>query len=359
MKSIFEPFTIGTLTVKNRVVRSATLERLADNGHITPAAVHVYDTIAKGGAGLIITGMASVEAFAGVGPAMLSAWHKGFAEEAGKLTDAAHSQGARIALQIAHCGLKAEKDANGFGWGPSPQPDNPSSRALSPSDIKRITSAFRAAALHAKTTGFDAVQLHAAHGFLLNQFLSPFFNKRKDAYGGSFKNRARLLLEVCEEVRTAVGAHYPVMIKVNSSDLTTPGQTLADFLRLSSHLAQIGIDAIEVSGGILVNAESTPIRTGITSAEQEAYFAPAATALAEEVPVPVISVGGYRSYAVVRDTLENSEIAAIGLCRALIADPDLPKRWQSGDHFTSSCVSCSRCSRPFGQFYCKNKNSPD
>ncbi|MFZ5975149.1 MAG: NADH:flavin oxidoreductase [Bacillota bacterium] len=358
MKKLFEEFSIGTLTIKNRIVRSATLERLAENQHITPAMVKVYETLAKGGTGLIITSMAAVEEFSAYCPEMIGAWHDAFVQEAMQLTDAAHRHGARIALQIAHCGLKAEPDANGLVRGPSPLPGKPESRALDPNDIRRIITAFKDTALRAKTAGFDAVQLHAAHGFLLSQFLSPYFNKRQDAYGGTLENRARLLMEVNEEVRDAVGALFPVMVKLNSNDLTTPGQTESDFLWLSKQLVQAGIDAIEVSGGLNIDSDTTPIRKNINTPAQEAYFAPAAKALAGEVSVPVISVGGYRSYAVVRDTLESSNIAAIGLCRALVADPDLPNRWESGDHFTSSCISCAQCSRPIGHFYCKIKQLP-
>lgn len=353
MKTLFEPFAIGPVTVRNRIVRSATLERLADDGHITSAIVDVYETLARGGTGLIIAGMAAVEPYAGAGPTMIAAYRPEFVEEARRLTGAVHLYGACAALQIAHCGLRADPDANGLIWGPSLLPENPDSRALTSDDIRRITAAFGDTALRAQDAGFDMVQLHGAHGFLLNQFLSPHFNRREDGYGGSWENRSRMLFEVYAGVRAAVGPQFPVIVKVNCSDFLPDGQTQDDFLRLSKHLAGLGIDAIEVSGGLTVEKETTPIRPGIDSPEKEAYFAPAAKILADEVPVPVISVGGYRSYDVVRDVIENSAVAAVAFCRPLIADPDLPSRWQAGAFETSGCICCGRCSKPHGHFYCK------
>ncbi|NLT16685.1 MAG: NADH:flavin oxidoreductase [Clostridiales bacterium] len=355
MKTIFEPFAIGPVTVKNRIVRSATLERLAENGRITPAVVDVYETLARGGAGLIITGMAAVGPYAGVGPTMIEAHHPEFVGEARRLTDAVHRHGAAVALQAAHCGLRAEPDADGFVWGPSPLPGTANSRALTAEGIRRVAAAFTDTALRAKEAGFDMIQLHGAHGFLLNQFLSPHFNRREDGYGGSFEHRARMLFEVYGRVRAAVGPNFPVIVKLSCSDFLPDGQTEDDFLRLSRRLGELGIDAIEVSGGLTAEKETSPIRPGIDSPEKEAYFAPAAKALANEAPFPVISVGGYRSYGVVRDVIENSAVAAVALCRPLIADPDLPNRWRSGDTATSECICCGRCSKPHGHFYCKQK----
>ena len=185
--------------------------------------------------------------------------------------------------------------------------------------------------------------MHDAHSYLLSQFLSPYYNRRDDNYGGSIENRARIFIEVYAQIRKQVDDDYPVLIKINAEDFIEGGATFDDCRTVCHQLAQRGIDAIEISGGTGASGVEIPARVKINSAEKEAYHAHYAAQLAEELDIPIITVGGLRSPEVIEHLLETSNIALFSLSRPLLTEPDLPKRWQSGDRQRAKCVSCNGC----------------
>ena len=214
-------------------------------------------------------------------------------------------------------------------------------------DIDAVTQAFAAAAVRARTAGFDAVQIHAAHGYLLSQFLSPFFNKRNDEYGGSIENRARLAVEVLKAVRSAVGADFPLLIKLNAEDFLPGGLTLEDMIRTAVMLEGDGIDAIELSGGTFLSGKHGPSRQGKPGpGEPEAYYEAAARLYKEKVRVPLVLVGGIRTFETAERLVTEGVCDYVALCRPLIREPGLVNRWKSGDTGPAACVSDNGCFQP-------------
>jgi len=232
----------------------------------------------------------------------------------------------------------APSNAEGFAKGPR--------KEMSTADIQGVVKAYGAAARRAQTSGFDGVQIHAAHGYLLSQFLSPAFNQRKDEYGGGIRNRARALLEVLRETRQAVGTDYPVLVKINCQDFIENGLQPQDSLQAAQMLVENGIDAIELSGGMLIGGKLSPSRMGIKSEEKEAYFQNEARAFKENIHVPLILVGGNRSFQVADQMINEGVADYISLCRPLIREPGLINRWKSGDLSKAACLSDNMCFKP-------------
>ena len=213
-------------------------------------------------------------------------------------------------------------------------------------DIKELVEAFGLAAQRAKEAGFDGVQIHSAHGYLLNQFISPLFNKRTDSYGGAVEYRYRVLREVLKKVRSTVGHDFPVLVKLNSEDFLEGGLTLNDSLKIGTLLQKDGIDAIELSGGTLRSGSLTPSRVGITTEEKEAYFLEAAKAFKEKLTIPLILVGGIRSLSVAERIIDQGLADYLSMSRPFIREPDLVKRWMSGDLSKATCLSDNQCFGP-------------
>ena len=227
-------------------------------------------------------------------------------------------------------------------------PERCPSREMTKAEISETVSDFVAAALRVKKAGFDGVQLHGAHGYLLSQFLSPFFNKRTDEYGGSLENRARIVLECVRGIRFAVGEAYPIMIKINSDDYLDGGFSNKDMVQLAAMLENEGIDAIELSGGTHFSPEKYLFsrKTGIVSENEELYFAKAARLYREKIKVPLMLVGGIRSYSVAEQVIKDGLADYVSLCRPLIREPDLIYRWQTGNTGKAACISCNECFTP-------------
>jgi 2,4-dienoyl-CoA reductase-like NADH-dependent reductase (Old Yellow Enzyme family) len=232
-------------------------------------------------------------------------------------------------------------------WGPSAVTDlglKNTPQEMTAQDIRQVQQSFAEAVLRAKKAGFDGVQMHVAHGYLLSKFLTPYYNRRSDSYGGTIENRARMVLETYQAIRDKVGPDYPVLIKINCDDFMEQGLTFADCKYVCHKLAELGVNAIEVSGGISSSrpGEGT-IRT--ITAEQGSYFRTYAAEIAGEINVPVILVGGNRDFAALMEILKQTTIEYFSFCRPLIRESDLIKRWQSGDLGRSKCVSCTKCFR--------------
>jgi 2,4-dienoyl-CoA reductase-like NADH-dependent reductase (Old Yellow Enzyme family) len=352
MTALFEGTSINGMSLANRFVRSATWEGLADEqGAVTCRLTDMMVELARGEVGLIISGYAFVRPEGQSSPRQLAAYDDRFLPGLRDMVRGVQTVGGKIALQIVHGGCMANAALSGRETvGPSVIEKGGKSlcRMLTKEDIARIISAFARAAGLAKLAGFDAVQIHGAHGFLLSQFLSPSFNQRTDEYGGDLANRARLLLEVVESVRKTVGPIYPVLIKINSEDFLEHGLSRAEAVEVSNWLEQASIDAIEFSGGTMVSPqELVPVRAGnLKTPEQEVYYREAARLYKQRVTIPLILVGGIRSYEVAEDLLRDGTADYISLSRPLICEPGLVKRWRKGDRRKAECVSDNACFGP-------------
>jgi 2,4-dienoyl-CoA reductase-like NADH-dependent reductase (Old Yellow Enzyme family) len=214
---------------------------------------------------------------------------------------------------------------------------------LTQEEIKYLVDCFVNAARRAKESGFDAIEIHSAHGYLLSQFLSPFYNKRIDEYGGGIDNRSRIHLEILKAIRAEVGANYPVLIKLNCQDFDENGLNLEDAIRVGKLLAQSGLDAIELSGGLLSGRRLSPSRSRINTADDEAYFREQAKAFKKEIGIPLILVGGIRSLEVANDLVTNGTADYLAMSRPLIREPDLINRWKSGQVAKAACKSDNLC----------------
>jgi 2,4-dienoyl-CoA reductase-like NADH-dependent reductase (Old Yellow Enzyme family) len=352
MAELFECTSIKGMSLANRFVRSATWEGLADqDGAITPRLIEMMVELAKGEVGLIISGYAFVSLDGQSSPRQLAAYEDRFLPGLRDMVKGVHSAGGKIALQLVHGGCMANSELSGLDpIGPSAVEMNgqPICRMAGREDMARIVSAFARAAELAKQAGFDAVQIHAAHGFLLSQFLSPAFNKRTDEYGGELANRARLLLQVVRSVRKAVGPEYPILIKINSEDFLDGGMSCAEAVEVSGWLEQASVNAIEFSGGTTKSPEKfLPVRPGrLKTPEEEVYYRKAARLYKQKVTIPLILVGGIRSYEVAEDLVRNGTADYISLSRPLICEPRLVKRWREGDRRKAECVSDNACFAP-------------
>lgn len=353
MKEIFEGTTIGGISSKNRIVRSATQEGLAiENGQIGDELLAVYKTLAEGGTGIIITGMVGVDENARVFPLMVKAYDDRFVQGMREIVQNAHENDSRIVVQIAHNGAKAIPDNGNSPLGPSDMTlGEKTAKAISKDEIKKLAGSFALTALRCKEAGADGVQIHGAHGYLLSQFLSPFFNHRSDEYGGGIANRCRALFEVYDAVRKAVGKDYPVWIKINSADFVDGGFSVEESLWVCRELDKRGIHGIEVSGGIGVSPESAPTR--ISADQDGGTFSKYALEVAEQVRASVISVGGYRSPGEIEGFLNKGKVDAVSMCRPLICEPDLPNIWNQGDRRKTNCISCNKCFDYTSGFGCK------
>jgi 2,4-dienoyl-CoA reductase-like NADH-dependent reductase (Old Yellow Enzyme family) len=338
---LFSPIRIGSLELRNRIARSATAESLADRDGVPGDRVaEIYRKLAAGGVGLIITGHAFVHAGGRCHAQMTGVHEDGLVPALARLAHAAHEGGAKIALQINHGGRACDPAAVPELVGPSAvaaAPQRPAPRALSLDEIAEVIGAFGRAAVRAKTAGFDAVQIHAAHGYLASQFLSPLANRRTDRYGGSLENRARLLAEIAVGIRRGVGPDFPLLVKLGVTDNEDGGLTVEEGAEVASWLPGFGIDAVETSTGA-----KGSIQTRITRESREAYLLPLARAVHARSAIPILLVGGLRSRAVMERVLAEG-IEMVSLSRPLIREPDLPRKLAAEAEARAECISCNRC----------------
>lgn len=348
MSELFEKTEMNGLQLANRFVRAATWEGLAtEEGECTQRLVELMVRLAEGGVGMIISSHAYVGIEGQAQPWQIGIHKDDCIDGLSEMTRAVHEHQGRIILQLSHAGLLAnprrgDKKPMAFslleGYAKRPV------REMTERDIKGLVEKFAQAAGRAKKANFDGLEIHAAHGYLLNQSLAPLFNRRRDAYGGSLKNRARLLLQVLQAIRDVVGPDYPLLIKLSSQDFLDGGFTLEESLQLGTMLEREGIDAIEISGGTFFSGKMAQARKGINKQEKEAYFKDAAKMFKNELTVPLILVGGIRSIQVAEMLVGEGFADYISMCRPLIREPGLIKRWQSGDRRKATCLSDLQCS---------------
>jgi 2,4-dienoyl-CoA reductase-like NADH-dependent reductase (Old Yellow Enzyme family) len=347
-KKLFEKSNINGLSLANRFIFSATWDGNADdNGFCTQRNIDMLVERARGGVGLIVTGMAFVKPEGKAAPWQLAVCGDEFVPGLTEMAQAVHNTQTKVILQLAHGGCYAPTALTGQEVvGPSVNDTDkfPQCREMTSYEIDQVVEAFGKAAGRAKKAGFDGVQLHAAHGYLLSQFLSPFFNKRTDNYGGSIENRARILLEAFQAVRNEVGEQFPVLVKINSEDFVEGGLTADEMLRVCAMLQVEGVDAIEMSGGtVYASGAFSCCRVG---QDQDVYYIEAAARYKERIGVPLFLVGGIRSPEQTEAIFRARLADYVSICRPLIREPDLIKRWKSGDTKPAACISCSGCFAP-------------
>lgn len=352
MTRLFELTTISSMKINNRFVRSATWEGLADqNGGVTSKLTGMMVNLAKGGVGLIISSYAFVSPEGKTNEGQIGVHNDSMVPGLTDMVKAVHDAGGKIALQIVHGGLFSTPALTGLEMiGPSEgdKDSKPQSRSMTKQDIEKVIADFTNAAVRAQKAGFDSIQLHAAHGFLLSEFLSPAFNMRDDEYGGSLEKRARLLLEVTESVRKAVGPEYPILVKLNAGDFLANGLTAEDAVRVSEMLEIATVNAIEFSGGTGVSPQDLiPPRPGVLATkEKEVYYRETAKQYKKRVNIPLMLVGGIRSYEVADELIESGTTDYISLARPLVCEPGLVNRWKNGDLRRAECVSDNKCFGP-------------
>jgi 2,4-dienoyl-CoA reductase-like NADH-dependent reductase (Old Yellow Enzyme family) len=349
MKTLFDTTLLSGIQVKNRFVRSATWEKLADdNGHITDQQSAIYEELAINKVGLIITGNANIIAFDIPSPKMMGMYDDSFIEGYRKLTDIVHSHGSAIIMQLVHGGSNTGFNvANRTLLAPSAvenRAEKTMPKEMSKGEIMEVIQAFAAASHRAEVAGFDGIQLHIAHGYLLSQFLCPYYNRRTDEYGGSVENRSRIIIETLKAIRKFVGKDFVLMAKINCEDFMDDGLTAEDSLVVCKIMANNGLNAIEVSGGSgSSRVNEGAARKGIIRKEKESYFKEYAAKIAEQIDIPVILVGGNRSPERMMEILNTTKIGYFSLSRPLLREPDLIVRWESGDTEKAKCISCNRC----------------
>ena len=327
MKQIFEAVKLGKLSMNNRLVRSATWEGLAQpDGSVTEEAYAIYDELAVGGVGAIITGFTSIALHDYYFGGMMRLCDDALIPQYKHLTDIVHANGTPVITQLALGAYYREVN----GQYRQVEPDD-----MTVDEIWLVIRKFVDAAVRAEKAGFDGVQIHAAHFFFLSRFISPAVNHRRDEYGGTLENRSRILIEILEGIQAAAPSLH-ITVKLNCSDFTCGGLDGDDCLKICRLLDDAGIDSIEISG----NGTSV---AGIRAHKNEGYFVPAAARVAEIVRCPVIVVGGFRSLDTMEKVLNDTRIEFISLSRPLLREPDLPQKMAQDEGYISKCVSCNAC----------------
>lgn len=376
---VFEPGSIGTLELKNRIIRSATGEGMSDErGFPKRDLTDLYLRLAKGEAGAIITGVVGVQADGRV-PNMPFLHSDEYIHPYREMNTELQEHGTPIIVQLGHGGANIFLDkADEMSVGPSAYTEPPfnlrRARALSDEEIRKLVDSFVMAIARAKKAGFRGVQLHAAHGYLLQEFLSPRINRRLDTWGGSVENRFRVIGEIVHGAREKVDM-FPILVKYSAYDYDKGGISLDEGLRIAELMQKSGVDAIEVScGGMLsgfscVRTSRPPIeammeyipqlksqpvikrflgRTALRLAyrrypQLHNYNVSAAEKVKHTVDIPVIVVGGIRKLGDIEDIIANNRADFVSMCRPFVIEPNIVQKMRSGQQTESRCIDCGYC----------------
>lgn len=324
--------------IANRIAKSALSEALGTmDNRVTPQLVRLYGRWGSGGAGLLITGNVMVDRRALGEPGNVAVEDERDLPMLRQWAAAGTAQGTRLWMQINHPGKQAPRGMNrenvapsAIGFGDKLAPFFPVPRALTNAEIENIIERFGNTAAIARKAGFDGVQIHGAHGYLVSQFLSPHHNRREDAWGGSALKRRRFVLEVFKAMRRRVGDDFPIGIKLNSADFQRGGFTEKESLGVIKALAKAGIDLVEISGGTYEEPAMQGLRKAST-ALREAYFLEFAEKVRAAVDVPLMVTGGFRSRAGMEAALQSGAMDVVGLGRIFAIEPDAPARLLRGE----------------------------
>lgn len=377
MSILFTPINIGDVRIKNRFIHSATYEVMAlKTGEVSDKLIRRYQNLAKGEVGLIIPGYMYVHPL-GRSYRYQSGIHSDdMIPGLRKLVEAVHKEGGKIAFQLVHAGRQTTKAMIGqTPIGPSSRGRDPINfvkpKEMSVNEIKEVIQAFGAAAKRALSAGVDGIQLHAAHGYLINQFLSPFFNQRKDEWGSSDVNRFRFLKEIIAEVRKAIPKGMPVLVKLNTNDYTPQdGITPSLAVKYAKWLAELEIDGLEISCGTAIYSYMNMCRGDVPVKElvnslpfwkkplaklvmktmvgkydlEEGYNLEAAKMIKPVMgKIPLFVVGGLRKVKHMTEVLEKQYADGISMCRPFVREPLIVKKIKEGKAEAVACVSCNKC----------------
>lgn len=342
---LFSPLQLRSGQVlPNRIAKAAMEEGMAGRAQLPDARlISLYRRWGAGGAGLLITGNVMVHAEALTGPGGIVLDAETPLEPFAAWARAGKAAGAAMWMQISHPGRQVQANMPGVVWGPSDiavDLGRHSKRfgrpiAMTPEQIAATITRFATTARRAEQAGFDGVEVHAAHGYLLSQFLSPLVNNRTDEWGGSLENRARLLLDIVRAIRAAVSSSFAVAVKLNSADFQRGGFDADDAHKVIGMVATLGVDLVEVSGGSYESPAMNGRPADGRTAAREAYFLELATELARTSALPLMLTGGISRRETAERVLANN-VAVIGMGTALAATPDLPNRWREGSAATGS-----------------------
>lgn len=344
MSDLFEPYMIRDMLVRNRFMRSATTSAYADkDGVVNDTIIRHYERMSKGEVGLIVKGHLYVMDNGKAHDGMAGISHDSHIPMLKKLTDAVHKHDGHIVAQINHAGVVHQPDRAG----PSEYSEEDwKAREMTVDEIEAVVEGFGDAAERALQAGFDGVQIHGAHGYLISQFLSRDVNKRMDMWGGSLEKRMRLLHIVYDEVRGRVG-NAPVLIKINSDDFSPDGFTVDDAVIVAKTLAGKGIDLIEVSGG--GRGRTQKLRARAKHSDYPALdFAGHAVKIREAIkPTPMGLVGGFTKLETMEKVIQDDITDMVSLSRPFIREPGLVKSLKAGQR-ESTCIRCDACRANFG-----------
>lgn len=367
LKNLFSPKKIGNIQIKNRIVRSATFMFMAKKyGYVGERLLKMYEELARGGTGLIITGAVAMDPSAAGGPYQVCLYDDSHMPGHKKLVNSIHEyDDTKIAIQFNHLGRLGyhPKYPN---FAPSPIPYKGTGitpQELTTEEVREFIKKFIDAGLRAYECGYDMVQLHAAHGYFLNNFISPYTNIRSDEFGGSIQGRTKILIDIHNGIRDKLGNQFPIIIKLQSQDFIPNGITEEEGIKIAKIISNTGFDGIEPSGGGRESIEfmkNTLPSKIIKKSEQENYFLPFAKKVKPLLKnCALILVGGIRNPTVAEKILQEGDADFISLCRPLIYEPNLPNRWKSGDITPAKCISCNSCLVVMekGPVYCVTKNN--
>ena len=395
MSNVFEEAKIGEITLRNRMIRSATHEGMSDeSGKPTEELIKKYEQLAKGGVGAIITGYAGIMQ-SGKSPLehMLMIDCDDNIDSFKEMVDRVHAYGTPIIIQIAHCGRQTRSRVTGYPTvAPSPIRDKlyneDKAHELTENEIFEIINNFVLSIERAKKSGFDGVQLHIAHGYLLSSFLSPHMNKRKDKWGGNTENRFRIVKEILIKAKETVG-NYPILAKINAYEKSYDGMTIEEAVKISKYLEAFGCHAIEVSCGIAEDGfwgirgdfpfeimavdhyrmRSIPniIKPFIKPILKKQFGSPkpyelynlaSAEKIKKQVDIPVIVVGGIRKIEDIQKIIEEGLCDFVSMSRPFIIEADIVNKFKEGKQTQSKCIHCNYCliggeERPLKCYYGK------
>jgi 2,4-dienoyl-CoA reductase-like NADH-dependent reductase (Old Yellow Enzyme family) len=342
LSKLFEPFQINKLQIKNRFVRSATVDNLGQNQAVSQAQLNFYRELARGEVGLIISSglFPSLDGWAA--PGQLGIHDDSLIPSLKKLVDEVHRNGGKIAAQLMHAGWFGNPGLSGLPVvGPTSTVNAANQlpvRELSADEVYEHVNQFIQAGRRAIEAGFDAVQIHAAHGWLVSAFLSPVTNRRQDEWGGSAEKRAAFVVKTVEGIRRLAGADYPVLLKLGLKDSHPQGKMVEEGIASAKLFIQEGVDAVEVSEGI----EEQPFHH-IRQNALNPYYEEECRLATRVLDKPLVLVGGMRRLVDMEKIVEEGTATAVSLCRPFIMDQHIVRKFRQGTIQGSNCTSCNGC----------------
>lgn len=356
---LFSPVRIGSIEIANRFVRSATHDFLADNdGRVTPEQIRLFEELARGGVGLILTGHAYVSQ---EGKASLRQTGADTDEKIPGLrhiAESVHKTRSKIFLQISHAGRQTKPKLCGCTPAAPSMIYEPiyklTPRAMTEDDIRRTMEDFIQAGRRAGEAGFDGIQLHIAHGYLLSSFISPYTNRRTDSWGGNLTNRVRIVREILLGLRRHCGPEFVITAKLNAVDFLDGGLSLEESPVIARILEEDGLDGIEISGG-MSEAGQGSVWKGEREEKEEGYFLHYAERIKKSLTIPVFGLGGFRTFSFMEQAVSSNRVDLISLSRPFIQDPYIVKKFRAGEIKKSACISCNGCFNPRGISCAENR----